>query len=107
MPSEPRGYVSFDALTEQAFIDLVQQTLESSDYIETEWHEGPPHTPDDVGGPAKQDNRNGQDSKNPADVLLVKEVVGDGLIETPSNAVALAEGRTPEEAEAVRQEVNP
>lgn len=87
MPSEPRGYVSFDALTEQAFIDLVQATLETSEFIETEWHEGPEHTPDDV--------------------LLVKEVVDDGLIETPSNAVALAEGRTPEEAEELRREVEP
>lgn len=33
------------------------------------------------------------------------EAIEDGLVKTPEGAVALAEGRTPEEAEAVREEV--
>jgi hypothetical protein len=32
-------------------------------------------------------------------------ITGEGLQQTPESAVALADGRTPEEAEAVREEV--
>lgn len=43
-----RGHVVFDGLTEEAFVDLVQQTLEESAFIETEWADVDATLDDDV-----------------------------------------------------------
>jgi hypothetical protein len=37
MSRESRGHVSFDSYTDDAFRNLVAQTLESSDFIEAEF----------------------------------------------------------------------
>lgn len=40
MKTKTRGYVEFDAMTEDAFKDLVKETIETSDFMTTEWDEG-------------------------------------------------------------------
>lgn len=42
-----QGHIVFDESTDQAFLDLVQQTLEQSEYVTTEWYDRDGH-PDDV-----------------------------------------------------------
>lgn len=41
------GHIVFDASAPSAFVDLVRQTLEQSEFITTEWYDMDGH-PDDV-----------------------------------------------------------
>jgi hypothetical protein len=76
MSRHRRATIEFDDGTTNMFQDLVIETLEQSEFIETEWDDG---------------------------TLIVYEPMPDnGLTETPEDAVALAPGRTPEEVEEVR-----
>lgn len=75
-----RGHVTFDASCPNVFESLVSETLGTSEFIEVEHMD---------------------------DGLVIHEVdPEDRLSETPENAVALADGRTPEQVEQIREEVD-
>lgn len=47
MARKSRGHIEFDESAPDEYIDLVKQTLEESDFIETKWADSVPYRDDD------------------------------------------------------------